>query len=271
MYSNIISPVIKFNLQNISIYTILKRLKEFYEKMYEGFKAHINNDFSLIKGENRVLLSLFLKCFSRNINLKNIFKYQDKENKGYVDEKVARLIFNDLPLGFTNQELDEIFSSFNIIDENNKYMYNYLFDTDEYLISKIISFSPLNKKENEDNKNTFSCNCTNINLEQISENEVLSHIINSIFNKRELTDILYLKTCNLIFVITSLNRHIYIFKRETKLSELPECLVKIGTINLNSYYNNSPLFLSFIEERNLLITQKTEEKSTELVKKLQKI
>ena len=265
VYSNIISPVIKFNLQNISIYTILKRLKEFYEKMYEGFKAHINNDFSLIKGENRVLLSLFLKCFSRNINLKNIFKYQDKENKGYVDEKVARLIFNDLPLGFTNQELDEIFSSFNIIDENNKYMYNYLFDTDEYLISKIISFSPLNKKENEDNKNTFSCNCTNINLEQISENEVLSHIINSIFNKRELTDILYLKTCNLIFVITSLNRHIYIFKRETKLSELPECLVKIGTINLNSYYNNSPLFLSFIEERNLLITQKTEEKSTELV------
>ena len=54
VYSNIISPVIKFNLQNISIYTILKRLKEFYEKMYEGFKAHINNDFSLIKGENRV-------------------------------------------------------------------------------------------------------------------------------------------------------------------------------------------------------------------------
>ena len=267
VYTNIISPVIQFKLQNISIYTVLKRLKEFYEKVYECFQAHINNDFSLIKGENRVLLSLFIKCFSRNIKLRNIFQYQDKENKGYVDENTARQIFNDLPLGFTNSELDEIFLSFDIIDENKKYLYNYLFGTDEYLISKIISFSTLNKNE----KKTFSCNCSNLNesnklnLEQIPDNEVSNYLINSIFNKRELTNILYLKTCNLIFVITPINKHIYIFKRETKLTNLPECLVKVGTINLNSYYNNPPLFIDFIEERNLLLTQKTEEKSTELV------
>ena len=264
IYTNIVNPIMKFNLQNISIYTILKRLKEFFEKVYEGFKAHINKDFSLIKGKNRVLLSLFLKCFSRNINLKNIFNYQDKENKGYVNENLARQIFNDLPLGFTSSEFDEIFSFFNIIDENKKYMYNYLFDTDEYLVSKLISFSPLNQKDN----NSFSCNCSNlneVNMVQISENEVSNYIANSIFNKRELTNILYLKTCNLIFVTTSLNKHIYIFKGETKLSNLPERLEKIGTINLNSFYNNPPLFIEFIEERNLLITQKTEEKSTELV------
>ena len=75
----------------------------------------------------------------------------DKEQKGYVDEQIAHELFSNLTIGFNKSELNEIFSKFNIIDENQKYMYNYLFESDEYLIAKIISFLPLNKS----NKNIF--------------------------------------------------------------------------------------------------------------------
>ena len=233
------------------------------DKVYEGFLAFKKDDYSLIKCKNRLLLILFMKCFSRKIKLKECFKFYDQKNKGYVDEQLAREILNDLTIGFSNSELDDIFKILNLFDENNKYMYNYLFDTEEYLIAKILYMSNIDK-----NNNIFSCNCINIedcDFDIIEKDEALNFIINSIFNKRKLTNILYLKTTNLIFTITSLNKNIYIFKRETKLTNNPEILIKIGTINLNSFYNEPPQFIDFIEERNLLITQKTKEKSTELV------
>ena len=263
IYSKKIFPFIKFKLGNISIYTILRRIKYFLDKVYEGFLAFKKDDYSLIKCKNRLLLILFMKCFSRKIKLKECFKFYDQKNKGYVDEQLAREILNDLTIGFSNSELDDIFKILNLFDENNKYMYNYLFDTEEYLIAKILYMSNIDK-----NNNIFSCNCINIedcDFDIIEKDEALNFIINSIFNKRKLTNILYLKTTNLIFTITSLNKNIYIFKRETKLTNNPEILLKIGTINLNSFYNEPPQFIDFIEERNLLITQKTKEKSTELV------
>ena len=263
-YDTSIFPVINFQLGDISIYTILKRLKHFLDEVNDCFIAIQKNNFSYIKGNNRIFLCLFLKCFSRKIKLKDLFQFQDKKNKGYVDEQVAREILDYLPIGFSKDELNDIFSLLNLFNEDNKYMYNYLFERDEYLIAKIISFSPLFNKEG----NTFSLKCENSfesELETIKENEVSNYIINSIFNKRELTNILYLNTSNIIFVISQFNKNIYIFKRETKLTNNPEILVKIGTINLNSFYAKCPLFLYYIEERNLLITQKTEENSTELV------
>ena len=263
-YDTIIFPVINFKLGDISIYTILKRIKQFFDEANDCFIAIQNNNFSYIKGNNRIFLSLFLKCFSRKIKLKDLFKFQDKKNKGYVNKQIAREIFEYLPIGFSDNELDYIFSLLNLFNEDKKYMYNYLFDIDEYLIAKILSISPLIEKGGK----TFCLKCENLfesDLESIKENEVSNHIINSIFNKRELTDILFLKTSNLIFVISQFNKNICIFKRETKLTNNPEILVKIGTINLNSFYSKSPLFLNYIEERNLLITQKTEENSTELV------
>ena len=263
-FTDIIQPIIQFKLGDITIYTILKRLKIFLEKIKESFIAYKENNYSLINGNKKIFITLFMKCMERNIKLKEIFQFHDKENKGYVDMSIATEIFDDLPIGFSDFELNEIFSLYNLFNEDNKYMYNYLFDLDEYLISKIIVFSPLNKRENV----LFSCSFKNIedsNLENLKGNEVSLYLINSIFNKRELTDILYLKTSNLIFVTSPFNKNIYIFKRETKFSINPEYLEKIGTIELNSFYKNSPAFLFFIEERNLLITQKTTEKTTELV------
>ena len=263
-YDSIIVPVINFQLGDITIYTILKRLKTFFDKVYDCFNAFKENNFSLIKGNSKVFLSLFMKCFARNINLKDLFKFQDKKNTGYVDEQIAHELLNDLPIGFNDDELKDIFTLLDLFNESKKYMYNYLFDIDEYLIAKIIFFSPLNQKQN----NSFCLKCENpfeSELETLKENEVSNYLINSIFNKRELTDILYLKTSNVIFVITPFNKNIYIFKRNTKLTNLPEYLDKIGTINLNSFHIKSPLFMYFIEERNLLITQKLDINSTELV------
>ena len=263
-YDSIIFPIINFQLGDITIYTILKRLKIFFDKVYECFNAFKENNFSLIKGNSKVFLSLFMKCFSRNINLKDLFKFQDKKNTGYVDKQIAHELLEDLPIGFSDTELKDIFTLLDLFNESKKYMYNYLFDIDEYLIAKIIFFSPINQKE----KNLFCLKCENdfkSELETIKENEVSNCLINSIFNKRELTDILYLKTSNIIFVITPFNKNIYIFKRNTKLTNLPEFLDKIGIINLNSFHIKSPLFMHFIEERNSLITQKLDINSTELV------
>ena len=113
IYSKKIFPFIKFKLGNISIYTILRRIKYFLDKVYEGFLAFKKDDYSLIKCKNRLLLILFMKCFSRKIKLKECFKFYDQKNKGYVDEQLAREILNDLTIGFSNSELDDIFKILN--------------------------------------------------------------------------------------------------------------------------------------------------------------
>ena len=74
-----------------------------------------------------------------------------------------------------------------------------------------------------------------------------------------------LTSLNLVFIITPYNQNIPMFKLETQYSNMPKVLEKVGIINLNSYYNNFPGFLYCIEERNLLITQRTSINSTELV------
>ena len=259
IYESFIKPILSFSLGNISIYSILQRLKSFLDKVKECFIAFTNNDYSLIKNKFKIYLKLFMKCFSRNIKLKEIFQFYDQEIKGYVDVQIAHEIFNNLTIGFNQSELEELFNVINLFDENNKYMYNYLFESDEFLISKIIYFLPFNKN----NKNIFSCNCENFN--GFIKNEISNYIINSIFDKRELTNIIYLNSSNLIFTITPYNKKIYIFKRNTKFTNNPEIIEKIGIIDLDSFYNHSPLFLEYIEERNLLISQRTTKYSTELV------
>ena len=264
---SVLSPVMSFNLGHITIYSILKRLKAFFDKVNDCFIAFQNNDYSLIKGKFQIYQKLFMKCFSRNIKLKEIFKYYDSENKGYVDEQIAHEIFNNLTIGFNKSELEEIFNVYNLFDENKKYMYNYLFELDEYIIAKHIYFLSFN----ESYKEVFSLKIEknneleNSNLKLLVENEVSEHLISSIFNKRELTEIIYLNSTNLIFTITPHNKKIYIFKRNTKFTNNPEIIENIGYIDLDSFYKHPPMFLGYIEERNLLISQRTTKYTTELV------
>ena len=315
LYSNILLPILsKSNSQSciISLKTLLIKLKNFFEKLYGCSIAVGKADLSLIEGKFKVYQNLFLKCYNRDINLRQLFLKKDVENNGYVDRKVALEIFKDLPIGLTFEEIDELLTKYNIFDENDKYMYEYLFLLDEQIITKIVFSTPLNLLDG----NKFTCgyfinskNTNNIEFDNIKgkissptnqEREelisldtqfdinkhygnkinekcdltmpekkldyeyLLDYVINSCLTI-EVTDMVVLTSLNLVFIITPYNQNIPIFKLETKFSNKPKTLEKIGIINLNSYYNNYPGFLFCIEERNLLITQRTTKVSTELV------
>ena len=315
LYSNILLPILTKSLTGyciITLKTLLTKIKIFFEKLYGCSIAVGKSDLSLIEGKFKVYQNLFLKCYNRGINLKQLFLKKDLNDYGYVDRKVVYEIFKDLPIGLTLEEIDELLNSYNIFDENDKYMYEYLFLLDEQIITKIVFSTPLNLLDG----NKFTCGYfinnkpvndiefdnikgklsapTNktrdgaISLDTEYEHEKLygnkiiekgyltlpekkfdyEYLIDYIINTCltiEISDMVILSSLNLVVIITPYNQNIPIFKLETKYSCRPKILEKIGIINLNSYYNNYPGFLYCIEERNLLITQRTTSSSTELV------
>ena len=236
-----------------AFFDILIKLKTFLEDFLNACNAVRKNNFSLITSKLKIYQILFLKCFNRNINLKETFNYQDTNNCGYVDKEVAIEILQNFPIGLNSNEIDDILNIYNITDENNKYMYNYLFQLEEFLISKIIFSSDINK-----NPGNYKLTSNDKN------NEITEFLLNSITNI-ELNDIIYLTSSNLIFAISPFNKNILIFKRDTHFSNKPQILENIGLINLNSVYIHSPKFIYYLEERNLLISQRTTNNSTELV------
>ena len=315
LYSNILLPILaKSNTGNciITLKTLLTRLKIFFEKLYGCSIAVGKSDLSLIEGKFKVYQNLFLKCYNRDINLRQLFLKKDPNNFGYVDRKVAYEILKDLPIGLTLDEIDELLSFYNIFDENEKYMYEYLFLLDEQIITKIVFSTPLNLLDGNkftcgyfiNNKSTNDIQFNDIkgklsaptnktkddlvSLDSEYEHEkhygnkikekgiltmpekkfdyefLIDYIINNCLTI-EISDIVILTSLNLAFIITPYNQNIPIFKLETQYSNSPKTLEKIGIIDLDSYYGNFPGFLYCIEERNLLITQRTTNISTELV------
>ena len=315
LYSEILLPILAKSNSDyciINIKTLLSKLKIFFEKLYGCSIAVGKADLSLIEGKFKVYQNLFLKCYNRDINLRNLFLRKDPNNNGYVDRKVAYQILKDLPIGLTLEEIDELLNRYNIYDENDRYMYEYLFLLDEQIITKIVFSTPLNLLDG----NKFTCGyfINNKSVNDIEFNNIkgkisaptdkaksdiisldieyshskhygnkiqekgiltypekkfdyeylLDYIINNCLTI-EITDIVILSSLNLVFIITPYNQNIPIFKLETQYSNRPKTLEKIGLINLNSYYNNFPGFLHCIEERNLLITQRTNNTSTQLV------
>ena len=315
LYSNILLPILaKSNSDSyiITLKTILIKVKIFFEKLYGCSIAVGKADLTLIEGKFKVYQNLFLKCYNRDINLRQLFILKDEDNNGYVDRKVALEIFKDLPIGLTLEEIDELLTKYNIFDENDKYMYEYLFLLDEQIITKIVFSTPLNLldgnkftcgyfinskttnniefnnikgkissptnpareelisldsefdiKKNYGNKIEEKCDLT-MPEKKFDYEYLLDYFINNCLTI-EITDMVILTSLNLVFIITPYNQNIPIFKLETKFSNRPKILEKIGLINLNSYYNNYPGFLFSIEERNLLITQRTTRESTELI------
>ena len=147
LYSSVILPIFAKSSMGhcmISLETLLIELKTFFDKLYGCSIAVGKSDLSLIQGRYKLYQKLFLKCYNREINLKQLFINKDPENFGYVDEKVAYEILQNLPIGLTSSEIEELLSSYNILDENGKYMYDYLFLLDEQIITGIVFSSPLN-------------------------------------------------------------------------------------------------------------------------------
>ena len=147
LYSTVILPIFAKSSMGhcmISLETLLSQLKTFFEKLYGCSIAVGKSDLSLIQGRYKLYQKLFLKCYNRGINLKQLFINKDPNNYGYVDEKVAYEILQNLPIGLTPSEIEELLLSYNILDENGKYMYDYLFGLDEQIITGIVFSSPLN-------------------------------------------------------------------------------------------------------------------------------
>ena len=319
LYSSVILPIFAKSSSGhciISFETLLLKLKNFFDKLYDCSIAVGKADLSLIKGRFKLYQTLFLKCYNRGIDLKKLFLSKDPNNYGYVDESVAFEILHNLPIGLTDSEIEQLLSSYNILDENRKYMYDYLFLLDEQIITKIVFSSPLNllgdskftcgyfiKNNTEKNLEFNERQLNNIkrkmssptehggeilssdsqyvlnehygnNIEEkgtltIPENEfsyddLIDYIINSCFTI-EITDIVILTSLNLVFIVTPYNQNIPIFKFSTKYTNKTQKLEKIGNINLNSCYPYSPVFLYCIEKRNLLITQRVTNNSTDIV------
>ena len=315
LYTNIILPILAKSNSDyciISLKTLLSKIKIFFDKLYGCSIAVGKADLSLIEGKFKIYQNLFLKCYNRGINLKDIFIQNDPNDYGYVDNKVAYEILKDLPIGLTDKEIDDLLNNYNIYDDNGKYMYEYLFLLDEQIITRIVFSTPLNILDGDKftcgyfiNNNTqndiefdnikgkLSAPTNKDNSDIISLDPVYEHdkhygnkiqekgitimpekkfdyeylsdyIINNCLTI-EITDMVILSSLNLVFVLTPYNQNIPIFKLNTHFSNRPKLLEKIGIINLNSFYNNYPGFLYYIEERNLLITQRTRNTSTDLV------
>ena len=172
LYSSIILPIfLKSSEGNciISFQTLLLKLKNFFDKLYDCSIAVGKADLSLIKGRFKLYQTLFLKCYNRGINLKQLFLDKDPNNYGYVDEKVAFEILENLPIGLTYSEIKELLLTYYIFDENRKYMYDYLFLLDEQIITGIAFSSPLNLLG--DNKFTCGYFIKNNTVNNIEFNE----------------------------------------------------------------------------------------------------
>ena len=317
LYSSVILPILAKSSSGpviITLQNLLLKIKNFFDKLYDCSSAVGKGDLSLVQGRFKLYQTLFVKCYNRGIDLKQLFLKKDPNNYGYVDESVAFEILENLPIGLTSSEVEELLFSYNIFDENGKYMYDYLFLLDEQIITRIAFSSPLNllgeskftcgyfiKNETENDFGFPEKKLENIrgkmsaptdkNGEMLSldsqydqmfgnnieEKGILTHeespfnyedlidyIINSCF-KIEITDIIILTSLNIVFIITPFNQNIPIFRKSTKYTNKTQKLEKIGNIDLNSFYIHSPLFLYCIEERNLLLTQRTNKNSTEIV------
>ena len=148
LYSSTILPILAQSNSGdciITLKTLLSKIKIFFEKLYGCSIAVGKSDLSLIEGKFKVYQNLFLKCYNRGINLRQLFLKKDPNNFGFVDRKVVLEILSDLPIGLTSEEIDEILSHYNIFDENDKYMYEYLFLLDEQIITKIVIHNTTSK------------------------------------------------------------------------------------------------------------------------------
>ena len=306
IYAEIISPLIVFSITNrsvLDIFQIINKILSFFEKIFNYSISAYRSDISKAEGKFKIFTKLFLQCYQRNIDLYKIFKENDPNNKGYLSQTTIVQIFKNLPIGLTNKDIDDILSVYYLFDENNMYMYEYLFNLEEFAIMNLMSdtdaMSNLNAnrfkcgfftmdKENINNKDSIYNIDNKIHSIQrkasydfeyedefkeddaISEYHQKNHdfIVQRIINgciHSEITDIVYVKQLQIMFAITPYDKNISIFKTSTQITNHTMNIEKIGIINIDSSSLISPMFLYYIDERNLLISQKINETSSDLI------
>lgn len=308
-YTEVVSPLIYYSLFTmnvLNVYNVINKLKDLFEKLKSTSIACCEGDLNFVNGGFGVYQKLFMQCHLRNISLIEKFKEADKEHKGYCSKDDADIIFHNLSIGLTEKDIDDIKSIYYIFDDSNNYMYEYLLELEEMLITDLMLISagkdnenkvmPNKKKEvgffkevNEeydieftypiikrkasfdfdacDNKDKHISSLSSLPIDEtdIVIDRICQYLINSCF-KSEVTDIVYVKQLNLFFVISPYDNNVSIFKGQTQsIQTTPSSLIKIGHIPLQSHNKASPLFLFYIKERNMLITQEITSECTNLI------
>ena len=200
----------------------------------------------------------------------------------YIFDDNNNYMFNYLLLLEEQQMTNIVFSSSQYLIPKNRFQCGYFKNNlpmkkGEKVKYKIIESDILKTKR----KNSFDFEFKDTIIEDNIENKsdkiikeiplssfnfdfLIQYIINSCFQS-ELSDFIYLKNLNVMFAIGPFDKNISIFQIETGFSFLPKNLLKIGHINLNSYYNISPIFINYIPDKNLLISQRNTRTGSDLV------
>jgi Ca2+-binding EF-hand superfamily protein len=267
-------------------FQILDSLSGLLIKILENSKLIESGLYENLKDNSKIL---FLKLQKRKINLEEIFLNIDKDKKFYIPKSEIIKIITALPIGLTEHEVENIFSSNNFFDEYNNFLYRYFIDHEENLINNLISlkkqgfaekkyFGYFFKIKSKDSRSNYKFSASRThrrnsdpleikNLTQEIENKNFKKI--EIVNKKildyicretidiSIVNIIYVPHLNLFFILSNKNEgKILILKIDPKFdnkSKIKTDFNLLGYIDVCSAFN--PKLLYFVEEKNLLITQ----------------
>ena len=319
LYHSLVILIIFSYKINFDFFEILDNLHRFLNKIsnlslvYESgdFSNLVNIDKQIIKDQNiseffnnfnkildqikkednniDLVTLILLKIIKRNYNLEEILEINDKQKNNYFHKKEFLRIIKSIPIGITDEEADN-FSNFMPKDEFGNILYKTFFQSEKYLLIKLIfenkrklgnkSFGYLTKLNNIDIGDYYNC----MSLEYVSNDYLEYSDINNILNEKVnkfdidyrfltffkinsiIDSLVYIPSLSILFVITNekSNSKISILKYSNVINNYSRIIVKtelIGFIETHSLYN--PRLLTFITERNLLITQSIKRQNDE--------
>lgn len=119
------------------------------------------------------LPTLIRKCFENNINLRELFKKEDKFKQGLIERDLLYQILENLPIGYSPADIYEIFRDSAIFDAHGNADYTIILQHEVYVI--------LDKLRQQKESQTNSAAGKNNSRESIRKSLLSSSIFDSIF------------------------------------------------------------------------------------------
>ena len=99
------------------------------------------------------LTTLIRKAFANNINLRELFKKEDKFKQGLIERNSLYQILENLPLGYSPEDIYEIFRDTAIFDAHGNADYTIILQNEIYCILEKLNYI---KDSHESEKNSLS-------------------------------------------------------------------------------------------------------------------
>ena len=98
------------------------------------------------------------KCFDNSINLRELFKKEDKFKQGLIERNRLYQILGSLPLGYTPEDIYEIFRDSAIFDAHGNADYTIILQNDIYVLHENLRLQeePQTQKAGEGQSSTYS-------------------------------------------------------------------------------------------------------------------